>query len=126
MSIRVHDLAKRCGLSNKEMIDKLHAMNYPVKSHSSTVDKITAESIEKEYGYVPPALPAAVVLPVPTPPPVEVTPPPAPPPVVMPAKPISKPAPIPATRPASVAATAGPTMNAGPAVAATAGPAFIV
>jgi hypothetical protein len=54
MSIRVHDLAKRCGLSNKEMIDKLHAMNYPVKSHSSTVDKITAESIEKEYGYVPP------------------------------------------------------------------------
>jgi translation initiation factor IF-2 len=58
MSIRVHDLAKRCGLSNKEMIDKLHVMNYPVKSHSSTVDKITAESIEKEYGYVPPPPPA--------------------------------------------------------------------
>jgi translation initiation factor IF-2 len=54
MSIRVHELAKHCRLSNKEMIDKLHAMNYPVKSHSSTVDKITAESIEKEYGYVPP------------------------------------------------------------------------
>src|SRR5271170_1221189 len=58
MSIRVHELAKRCGLSNKEMIDKLHLMNYPVKSHSSTVDKITAESIEKEYGYVPPPPPA--------------------------------------------------------------------
>jgi len=58
MSIRVHELAKRCGLSNKDMIEKLHAMNYPVKSHSSTVDKITAESIEKEYGYVaPPPLP---------------------------------------------------------------------
>jgi translation initiation factor IF-2 len=55
MSTRVHELAKRCGLSNKDMIDKLRAMNYPVKSHSSTVDKITAESIEKEYGYVPPA-----------------------------------------------------------------------
>jgi translation initiation factor IF-2 len=54
MSIRVHDLAKHCGLSNKEMIEKLRTMNYPVKSHSSTVDKITAESIEKEYGYVPP------------------------------------------------------------------------
>ncbi len=54
MSIRVHELAKRCGLSNKDMIDKLQTMNYPVKSHSSTVDKITAESIEKEYGYVPP------------------------------------------------------------------------
>jgi translation initiation factor IF-2 len=62
MSIRVHDLAKRCGLSNKEMIDKLHAMNYPVKSHSSTVDKITAESIEKEYGYVAPPIPPPVTL----------------------------------------------------------------
>jgi translation initiation factor IF-2 len=54
MSIRVHELAKRCGLSNKGMVEKLHAMKYPVKSHSSTVDKITAESIEKEYGYVAP------------------------------------------------------------------------
>jgi translation initiation factor IF-2 len=67
MSIRVHELAKRCGLSNKDMIEKLHTMNYPVKSHSSTVDKITAESIEKEYGYVapPPPPPAAVEAPVP-------------------------------------------------------------
>src|SRR5712671_3641946 len=89
MSIRVHELAKHCGLTNKEMVEKLQAMRYPVKSHSSTVDKITAESIEKEYGYVPPALPAAVVLPVPTPPPVEVTPPPAPPPV--PVAPAAKP-----------------------------------
>jgi translation initiation factor IF-2 len=66
MSIRVHDLAKRCGLTNKGMIEKLHAMNYPVKSHSSTVDKITAESIEKEYGYVapPPPPPPAPETPV--------------------------------------------------------------
>ncbi len=63
MSIRVHELAKHCGLSNKEMIDKLHAMKYPVKSHSSTVDKITAESIEKDHGYVPPPpAPAPVVV----------------------------------------------------------------
>src|SRR5580693_6841449 len=68
MSIRVHDLAKRCGLSNKDMIDKLHAMNYPVKSHSSTVDKITAESIEKEYGYVAPPPPAPEPVVAPTPP----------------------------------------------------------
>ncbi len=34
MSIRVHELAKRCGLSNKDMIEKLHTMHYPVKSHS--------------------------------------------------------------------------------------------
>jgi len=55
MSIRVHDLAKHCGISNKEMIEKLRAINYPVKSHSSTIDKITAESLEKEYGYTLPA-----------------------------------------------------------------------
>jgi len=69
MSIRVHELAKRCGLSNKDMIEKLHTMNYPVKSHSSTVDKITAESIEKEYGYVapPPTPPPAPEAPAPTP-----------------------------------------------------------
>jgi translation initiation factor IF-2 len=73
MSIRVHDLAKRCGISNKEMIDKLHAMNYPVKSHSSTVDKITAEAIEKEYGYTPPPPPAPEP---PPPPPAPVAPPP--------------------------------------------------
>ena len=64
MSIRVHDLAKHCGISTKEMMEKLHTMNYPVKSHSSTVDKITAEAIEKEYGYTPPK-------PEPPPPPAE-------------------------------------------------------
>lgn len=56
MSMRVHELAKRCGISNKEMIDKLHSMNYPVKSHSSTVDGITAEYLLQEYG-VPPTPP---------------------------------------------------------------------
>ncbi len=84
MSIRVHDLAKRCGISNKEMIDKLHTMNYPVKSHSSTVDNITAEAIEKEYGYSPPA-PAAPEPPPPPPPPLAPPPPPAP--VALPAEP---------------------------------------
>ncbi len=66
MSTRVHELAKHCGLSNKEMIDKLKSMNYPVKSHSSTVDKITAEALEIEYHYVPPA---AEPPPAPEPPP---------------------------------------------------------
>src|ERR1041384_481141 len=80
MSIRVHDLAKHCGLTNKEMVEKLRAMNYPVKSHSSTVDKITAESIEKEYGYTPPA--------------------PEPPPAPVP-EPVAKPAETPAPAPAA-------------------------
>jgi translation initiation factor IF-2 len=78
MSIRVHELAKRCGLTSKEMIVKLHEMNYPVKTPSSTVDKITAESIEKEYGYVPPPpapppAPAQLVAPPPAPAPVPAT-----------------------------------------------------
>ena len=131
MSIRVHELAKRCGLSNKDMIEKLHAMNYPVKSHSSTVDKITAESIEKEYGYVapPPAPPlepevaaptpaaiatektdgAATVAAIPAPAPI-VEPPKAVPeaPPLAPAKIPASPPPVQASTPAPVAAPKPP------------------
>jgi translation initiation factor IF-2 len=118
MSIRVHDLAKRCGLSNKEMIDKLHAMNYPVKSHSSTVDKITAESIEKEYGYVAPPIPPPVILETPASPSPITSPageektdggvmvatlPPPPPVVVEPPKPV-----IEAPKPVAPKPVAGP------------------
>jgi translation initiation factor IF-2 len=99
MSIRVHELAKRCGISGKEMIDKLHAINYPVKTVSSTIDNITAESLEKEYGYVPPAPEPVAPPPPPPPPPVPVVPPPVPKPVVVavvvpppaPVKPVSAP-----------------------------------
>ncbi len=128
MSIRVHELAKRCGLSNKQMIEKLHTMNYPVKSHSSTVDKITAESIEKEYGYVappppPPPAPAPPAPPTPAPTPATtekidgaaiVSPPPAPPvtespkAVELPKPPIAKASPS----PASLAATPSPSAAA--------------
>jgi translation initiation factor IF-2 len=88
MSIRVHDLAKHCGLTNAEMIAKLKGMNYPVKSHSSTVDKITAESLEKEYGYSP-----APSVPPPVPAPVAVAPPPPPAPVAV-VMPVAIPAPV--------------------------------
>ena len=84
MSVRVHDLAKRCGISNKEMIEKLRSMKYPVKSHSSTIDKITAESLENEYGYVPPVAPSVELPP---------SPPPAPPVVPAPTVPIASPEP---------------------------------
>jgi len=67
MSIRVHNLAKHCGISSKEMIEKLRSMKYPVKSHSSTIDKITAEALENEYGYVPPAQPSVESPPSPPP-----------------------------------------------------------
>ncbi len=98
MSIRVHELAKRCGLTSKEMIVKLHEMNYPVKTPSSTVDKITAESIEKDYGYVPPPPP-----PAPAPEPAISTPPPS--------------APIPAVAEKEAGETAVATMTAPPVVA---------
>ena len=77
MSIRVHDLAKRCGISNAEMIEKLRTLKYPVKSVSSTVDNITAESIATEYGYVA-EVPAPVVEVKPPEPPVAPQPPPPP------------------------------------------------
>ncbi len=99
MSIRVHDLAKHCGISNKEMMAKLQSMNYPVKSVSSTVDKITAEALEIEYGYVPP--PAAPAAPPVTSPPPEPPPVPEPPPsVVAPVAPLPTPA-LPDVKPAS-------------------------
>ncbi len=104
MSIRVHDLAKRCGLSNKEMIDKLHTMNYPVKSHSSTVDNITAEAIEKEYGYAAPA-PAT---PEPPPPPPPVAPPPEPVRVIPVATPVATPV---VPKPTPVAPVPEPTVR---------------
>ena len=85
MSVRVHELAKRCGLSNKAMIEKLQAIHYPVKSHSSTVDNITAEAIAKEHGYVPP---------------VEAPPPPPPTP-----EPAAAPAPKPVAAPVAATAT---------------------
>lgn len=136
MSMRVHELAKRCGISNKEMIEKLQSMNYPVRSHSSTVDGITAEYLIKEYGYVPPtpapeaaapaappaAEPAPVVMepvaPPPTPAPVAsvpaavVEPPPkpttptTPPPPASPSLPSTKPA-----SPISPSPTAAPTVT---------------
>ncbi|MBM3858553.1 MAG: translation initiation factor IF-2 [Verrucomicrobia bacterium] len=99
MSIRVHELAKRCGLSNKEMMEKLVAIKYPVKSVSSTVDNITAESLEQEYGYVPPP-PAPPEPPAPAPPPVSEPqppppqePPPAPVVVPEPPQPVAPPPP---------------------------------
>ncbi len=94
MSIRVHELAKHCGISNQKMVEKLHAINYPVKSVSSTVDKITAEDLEKQYGYVP-APPAP---PTPPPPPV-VAPVVAPAPAHEPPKPVAPPPPPPAPAP---------------------------
>ncbi len=45
--VRVYELAKEAGLKSKELADKLIALGYPVKSHSSTVDEDTAEDIRR-------------------------------------------------------------------------------
>ena len=61
--VRIYELAKEAGLKSKELADKLIALGYPIKSHSSTVDddmaadirrkvlgKATAEVTEKPVG----------------------------------------------------------------------------
>lgn len=46
--VRVYELAKEAGLKSKELADKLIAMGYPIKSHSSTVDDDMAADIRKK------------------------------------------------------------------------------
>ena len=46
--MRIYELAKQLGLDSKTLIDKLQALNFPVKSHMSVVDKETAEIIGHE------------------------------------------------------------------------------
>jgi translation initiation factor IF-2 len=48
MSIRLHELAKKLGMDNKDLLVLLKARDYPVKTVSSTIDKITAEALEQE------------------------------------------------------------------------------
>ena len=46
--MRIYDLAKQLGMDSKELIDKLKKLNFPVKSHMSSVDEDTAEIIKHE------------------------------------------------------------------------------
>ncbi len=50
MSIRLHELAKKLGMDNKDLLALLKERDYPVRTVSSTVDKITAEALEQELG----------------------------------------------------------------------------
>ena len=36
-SMRVHELAKEFGLSSKDMLDRIHEMKIPAKSHASVL-----------------------------------------------------------------------------------------
>ncbi len=46
--MRIYVLAKELGIDSKELIEKLKELNFPVKSHMSSVDKETAEIIKHE------------------------------------------------------------------------------
>ena len=69
MSIRLHELAKRIGMDNKQLLALLKERAYPVKTVSSTIDKITAEALEQELVVHAPAVaPAPPVAPAAAPP----------------------------------------------------------
>ena len=59
MSVRIHQLSKQIGMENKELIQLLRERGYEVKSASSTVDNISAESLVEEFGPKETAAPAA-------------------------------------------------------------------
>ena len=48
MSIRIHELAKKIGIDNKELLALLKERNFDVKSVSSTIDNISAEALVQE------------------------------------------------------------------------------
>jgi len=49
MSVRIHQLSKQIGMENKELIELLKDRGYEVKSASSTIDNISAESLVEEF-----------------------------------------------------------------------------
>ncbi len=50
MSVRVYDLSKKTGMTNVELVKLLRERGFIVKSASSTVDNISAESLVEEFG----------------------------------------------------------------------------
>ncbi|HEY8993274.1 MAG TPA: translation initiation factor IF-2, partial [Lacunisphaera sp.] len=74
MSIRIHELAKKLSMDNKDLMALLKERGYPAKSVSSTVDNITAEALEQEMAAKNPAPVATSVVEAPVPEPEVVEP----------------------------------------------------
>ena len=55
MSVRIHQLSKEIGMENKELIELLLSRGFEVKSASSTIDNISAESLREEFTSTAPA-----------------------------------------------------------------------
>ncbi len=68
MSIRIHELARKIGMDNKELLALLKQRKFDVKSVSSTVDNISAEALEAEFAGKFPGAEPAVPAPAPAPP----------------------------------------------------------
>ena len=49
MSVRIHQLSKEIGIENKELIQLLVERGFEVKSASSTIDNISADSLREEF-----------------------------------------------------------------------------
>ncbi|MAV39319.1 MAG: translation initiation factor IF-2 [Puniceicoccaceae bacterium] len=49
MSVRIHQLSKQIGMENNDLIDLLRSRGFEVKSSSSTIDNISAESLVEEF-----------------------------------------------------------------------------
>ncbi len=49
MSIRIHQLAREIGMENKALMEILQSRGFVVKSVSSTIDNISAESLKEEF-----------------------------------------------------------------------------
>ncbi|MDA1067151.1 MAG: translation initiation factor IF-2 [Verrucomicrobia bacterium] len=52
MSVRIHEISKQTGVSNKEIVDLLKERGYAVSTASSGIDPISAESLIEELGRV--------------------------------------------------------------------------
>jgi len=78
MSVRIYQLSKEINMDNAELIALLKERGHEVKSASSTVDNISAESLREEFApkaEVVPAAPAAAPPAAPPPPAAPVLPP---------------------------------------------------
>lgn len=49
MSVRIYQLSKEIGMENTELLDLLRDRGFQVKSASSTIDNISAESLKEEF-----------------------------------------------------------------------------
>ncbi len=49
MSVRIHQLSKKIGMENAELVELLKARGYDVKTASSTIDNISADALIEEF-----------------------------------------------------------------------------